>query len=165
MSYLHVIDNLLEKSTKGWTLFIKAFNCLHICFFTRVKTDFIFFTLIKITYISHNLHGQIFRHFWHQFVQKRHKFINKSLSKNDVFRQKNCWKNKNPTVRYTLETYRSQTKLTDLTEKETFRVATTLHSFCFIRNAYKERFWGLVKSFKKIRNRLVIFQKIKEQNI
>ena len=99
-----------------------------LAFFTRVKTDFIFFTPIKITYISHNLHGQIFRHFWHQFVQKRHKFINKSLTKNDVFRQKNCWKNKNPTVRYTLETYRSQTKLTDLTEKETFRVATTLLS-------------------------------------
>ena len=38
-----------------------------------------------------------------------------------------------------------------------------LHTLCFIRNAYKERFWPLVKILGKIRNRLVIFQKIKEQ--
>ena len=37
-----------------------------------------------------------------------------------------------------------------------------LHT-CFIRKAYKEQFWPLVKFLEKIRNRLVIFQKIKEQ--
>ena len=36
-------------------------------------------------------------------------------------------------------------------------------SLSFIRNAYKEQFSWLVKFFEKIRNRLVIFQKIKEQ--
>ena len=37
------------------------------------------------------------------------------------------------------------------------------HSLSFIRNTYKEQFSWLVKSFEKIRNRLVIFLKIKEQ--
>ena len=37
-----------------------------------------------------------------------------------------------------------------------------LHSLSFIRNAYKERFSWLVKFFENIRNRLVIFLKIKE---
>ena len=46
-----------------------------------------------------------------------------------------------------------------LVQKRRFYV----HSFCFIRNAYTERFWGLVKIFEKIRNRLLIFLKIKEQ--
>ena len=36
----------------------------------------------------------------------------------------------------------------------------TIHSLSFIRNAYKEQFSWLVKSFEKIRNRLVIFLKI-----
>ena len=40
-----------------------------------------------------------------------------------------------------------------------------LHSVCFIRNAYKERFSPLVKFLEKIRNRLVVFQKVKEQKL
>jgi len=39
----------------------------------------------------------------------------------------------------------------------------SVHSLSFIRNAYKEQFSWVVKFFEKIRNRLVIFQKIKEQ--
>ena len=38
----------------------------------------------------------------------------------------------------------------------------TIHTLCFIRNAYKERFSRLVNLKGKIRNRLVIFQKNKE---
>ena len=40
-----------------------------------------------------------------------------------------------------------------------------VHSVCFIRNAYKERFSPLVKFLEKIRNRLVVFQKVKEQKL
>lgn len=32
IAYLHIIDNLLKKAAKGWTLFVKALNGLHICF-------------------------------------------------------------------------------------------------------------------------------------
>ena len=38
-----------------------------------------------------------------------------------------------------------------------------LHTLCFIRNAYKERFSPLVKFLEKLRNGLVIFQKNKER--
>ena len=40
-----------------------------------------------------------------------------------------------------------------------------VHTLCFIRNAYKERFSRLVKLKGKIRNRLVIFLKNKEHII
>ena len=40
-----------------------------------------------------------------------------------------------------------------------------LHTLCFIRNVYKERFWPLVKFLGKIRNGLAIFKKIKEQKL
>ena len=39
-----------------------------------------------------------------------------------------------------------------------------IHTLCFIRNIYKERFSRLVKFFKNLRNGLVISQKNKERN-
>ena len=44
------------------------------------------------------------------------------------------------------------------------RMHTYTHSVLCIRNAYKKWFLGLVKIFEEIRNRLVIFQKIREKN-
>ena len=54
-------------------------------------------------------------------------------------------------------------KIHGLASKERINVPPRIHTLSFIRNAYKERFSWLVKFFEKIRNRLVIFLKIKEQ--
>ena len=50
------------------------------------------------------------------------------------------------------------------TNKVDLTFSLQIHILCFIRNAYKEQFSWLFKFLKNLRNKLVIFQRIKERS-